>query len=121
MSGVLASCTDYSCETHSDVIMNTLGKIIEILKKCAYIAIPRKNANGKMGIPGWNEYVRPCKDKSIFWQDIWENAGCPANGQLADLRRFSRLKYHWAIKQAKRNVDEIQKENTAVTLRNKSF
>ena len=56
-----------------------------------------------------------------MWHDIWKNAGCPANGQLADLRRFSRLKYHWAIKQAKRNVDEIQKENTAVTLRNKSF
>ena len=59
MSGVLASCTDYFCETHSDVILNTLGKIIEILKKCAYIAIPRKSVNGKMGIPGWNEYARP--------------------------------------------------------------
>ena len=50
MSGVLASGTDYSCETHSDVIMNTLGKIIEILKKCAYMSIPRRKRKWK----NWN-------------------------------------------------------------------
>lgn len=121
MSGVLASCHDYCCKAHGDVIMDSLGKITEILKKCAYIAIPRQRVNGNRGIPGWNEYVRPYKDKSIFWHDIWKNAGCPASGQLADLRKSSRSKYHWAIKQVKKNADEILKENTAVTLRNKSF
>ncbi len=121
MSGVQAPCPNYSCKTHSNMIMDTLEKILEILKKCVYVAIPRQRVNGKKGIPGWNEYVRPYKDKSIFWHGIWKNAGCPASGQLADLRRFSRSKYHWAIKQAKRNADEILKKNTAVTLRNKSF
>ncbi len=100
------------------MIMNTLEKILQILKKCAYVAIPRQHVNG---IPGWNEYVRPYKDKSLFWHEIWKNAGCPASGQLADLRKFSRSKYHWAIKQSKRNVDEILNRNTAVTLRYKSF
>ncbi len=121
MSGVVAPCPDYSCKTHSNMKKNTLKKILEILKKCAYVAIPRQRVNGKKGIPGWNEYVRPYKDKSIFWHGIWKNAGCPASGQLADLRRFSRSKYQWAIKQAERNADEILKKNTAVTLRNKSF
>ncbi len=65
MSGVLASC-HYCCKAHGDVIMDSLGKIIEKLKKCAYIAIPRQRVNGNRGIPGWNEYVRPYKDKSIF-------------------------------------------------------
>ncbi len=74
--------------------MNSLENITEILKKCANIAIPRQSVNGKPGIPGWNEFVKPYKDKSIFWNDVWKNAGSPDNGQLADLRRFSRSKYH---------------------------
>lgn len=101
--------------------MNTLEKILEILKKCAYVATPRQRVNRKKGIPGWNEYVRPYQDKFIFWIDIWKNASCLASRQLADLRRFSTLKYHWTIKQVKRNVDEILKKNTTVTLRNISF
>ncbi len=75
-------------------VLITLVKHTDILKKCAYIAIPRHRVTGKKGIPGWNEYVRPYKDKSIFFNDIWKNAGCLASGQLADLRRFSRSKYH---------------------------
>ncbi len=70
---------------HIDVIMNTLGKLLEILKKCEYIAITRQHVNGKRRIRGWNEYVRPYEDKSIFWHDIWKNAGCLASGQLSDL------------------------------------
>ncbi len=46
MSGVLASCNNYCCKAHGDVIMDSLGKIIEILKKCAYIAIPRQRVHG---------------------------------------------------------------------------
>ncbi len=33
--------------------------------------------NGKRGVPGWNEFVKPYKDKSIFWNDVWKNAGSP--------------------------------------------
>ena len=57
--------------------------------------------NAKKGIPGWNSFVEPYKDKSIFWNDVWKSAGMPKNGQLAELRNFTRAKYHWAIKQVK--------------------
>ncbi len=70
MSGVLGSCHDYCCKAHGDVIMDSLGKITEVLKKCAYIAILRQRVNGNRGIPGWNEYIRQYMDKSIFWHDI---------------------------------------------------
>ena len=107
--------------SHDELIMNSLENITEILKKWANIVIPRLSVNGKPGIPGWNEFVKPYKDKSIFWNDVWKNAGSPDSGQLGDLRRFSRSKYHWAIKQVKTNADEFVKEKTAFTLRHKSF
>ncbi len=50
--------------------MNTLGKILEILKKCVYIAMPRQRVNGKRETPGCNEYVRPYKDKFLCWHDM---------------------------------------------------
>ncbi len=121
LSGAVTLCNDYSCTIHDVLLMNIWENITEILKKCANIAIPRQCVNGKRGVPGWNEFVKPYKDKSIFWNDVWKNAGSPASGQLADLRRFSRSKYHWAVKPVKRNADEIIKKKTAFTLRNKSF
>lgn len=58
MSGVLTPRPDYSYKTHSNMILSTLEKILEISKKCAYIATTRQRGNGKKGIPGCNEYVR---------------------------------------------------------------
>ncbi len=74
-----------------------------------------------LGIPGWNEFVKPYKDKFLFWNDVWKNAGSSDSGQLADLKRFSRSKYHWAIKQIKRNAYGFIKEKRAFTFRHKSF
>ncbi len=99
--------------------MISFENITEILKKCANIAIPMQSVNEKPGIPGWNEFVKPYK--SIFWNDIWKNAGIPDNWQLADLRMFSRSKCHWVIKQIKGNADEFVKEKTSFTLRQKSL
>ena len=73
------------------------------------------------GIPGWNTYVKPYKDASILWNDMWKQAGKPTNGPLAEKRRCARTKYHWAIKQVKRQKDSILLNNTANQLLNKSY
>ena len=57
----------------------------------------------------------------MFWHKIWKSAGCPATGQLADLRRFTRTRYHWAIKRTKRDADEYLLNKTANQMVNKSF
>ena len=62
------------------------------------LVIPVAKNNTKKGLPGWNEYVKPFKDKSIFWNDIWKSAGSPVTGQLATIRRNTRARYHQAIK-----------------------
>ena len=52
---------------------------------------------------------------------MWKQAGKPANGPLAEKRRCARTKYHWAIKQVKRQKDSILLNNTANQLLNKSY
>ena len=49
-----------------------------------------------------------------------QSGGKPDN-HLASVRRLTRAKYHWAIKQVKANTDNIIRAKTASLLQRKSF
>ena len=72
-------------------------------------------------ILGWSDFVEPFKERSLFWNEIWKLAGSPIQGQLPDIRRNTRAKYHWALKFVKKNADGIIKYKTASILEIKSF
>ena len=114
-------CNNPLCKIHDDIILEKLDEILDILIMCAHNTIPVNTLNSKKGIPGWNSFVKPYKEKSIFWNEIWKSAGKPIAGQLANLRKFTRAKYHWAIKQVKKEKDNIILNNTAQQLASKSF
>lgn len=50
-----------------------------------------------------------------------ENAGCPTSGQLADLRKSSRSRYHLAVGQIKQNSGAIIKDKAVNRLLGKYF
>ena len=114
-------CNNFMCNQHSSLIIDLMDEYMDVLIDCANIAIPKNRMKNKGGIPGWNTFVQPFKDKSILWNDIWKSAGCPRNGQLAQIRRLTRAKYYWAIKKVKRDRDKIILNNTAQQLANKAF
>ena len=98
--------------------------MLEILISSADQTIPKKcktNNSKKDIIPGWNDHVKPYRDKSIAWHNTWKNAGSPRIGPLADARRAAHSKYHWAIKPTKKQIDKIILEKTANNLATKSF
>ena len=117
----ILECNNFNCRTHHEYISNKLEEFIDILKFCANSTIPSKVCNGKKRIRGWNDFVAPYKEKSIFWNDVWKSAGRPSTGQLANLRRFSRNKYHWAVRKIKREDNEFFLNETAGQLAGKSF
>ena len=49
-------------------------------------------------IPGWNEHVKEHAEISKMWHEIWVQNGRPRVGYLANIRRKTRLKYHYAIR-----------------------
>ena len=49
-------------------------------------------------MPGWNEYVKDHAEMARFWHDIWVNQGKPNQGDIATMKRKTRLKYHYAIR-----------------------
>ena len=34
---------------------------------------------------GWNDFVKPVRDKSLFWSEMWKQAGCPHECDMMDI------------------------------------
>ena len=121
----IKNCTNLLCTVHNDLIYEKIDELLEILISSGDEVIPKKriSSNSKGGIMGWNDFVKPFKEKSIFWNNVWKNAGSPQQGELANVRRFARYKYHWALnlKKVRKQNDDIILHKTANQLLNKSF
>ena len=115
------TCLNYKCDRHNTIIMKTLHDIINVISFASECTIPKKKINSKPGMAGWNYYVKPFKDKSIFWSEMWKQAGCPQTGYISDIRKNTRAKYHSAIKYIKRNKDIFVKNKIANCLSNNKF
>ena len=95
----IENCNNLLCTSHNNEILQTLDELLDIMIISANGTIPTQTIKSdNKGIPGWNTYVKPYKDASILWNDMWKHAGKPANGPLAEKRRCARTKYRWAIK-----------------------
>ena len=118
----IKNCNNLLCNAHNDEILKILDDFVNIMIISANDTIPTQTIKyNKKGIPGWNSHVKQFKDASIFWNDMWKQAGKPVSGQLAEERRLARIRYHWAIKQVKRQKDNILLDKTAKQLLNKSY
>ena len=48
----------------------------------------------------WNDELDDLKEKSIFWHDVWANAGRPGSGIIHQIKSSCKLKYKSAIRHA---------------------
>ena len=115
-------CNNLFCTSHDDIIIEKIEELLEIMSCSAELTIPTKIISNKpRGIPGWNDFVKQYKDKSILSNELWVSAGKPTSGPFFEERKSARYKYHWAIKQVKKNKESIISSKTAQQLTNKSF
>lgn len=110
-------CKDKHCEIHSNVICNIYNSILQACIKSAELCIPHTKP-GKKCIPGWSQYAEGLKQESLYRHSLWKQAGCPSTGELADMRRDARARYHKAVKFLKREHDKIRMEKMAESLVN---
>ena len=116
------NCENHFCDSHNEILIDKMDEVLEIMEYSAEVTIPTRNvSNESKGIPGWNDFVRPYKDKSILCNELWVSAGKPTSGTLFDERKFARTRYHWAIKYVKKNRESIILNKTAEQLIQNSF
>ena len=111
-------CKDKLCKKHNAEISQLYHKVISACAMAADKCIPSTGSvNGsKKCIPGWNQYVSNEKQESLYWHRCWREAGCPRNGDLAEMMRITRARYHKAVKYVKKNRDKIRMEKMAASI-----
>ena len=103
------NCTNVLCSDNDHV--TSIQKLHDdIISACidASENIPTTRKNNK-NVPGWNEFISPLKEKTLFWRSIWINNGSPRHGHVADIMRRTRAKYHYAIRRIKNNSQLMKK------------
>ena len=69
----------------------------------ASVNIPSTKQNQKHKMSEWNENVQHSKEIALFWRSIWLNNNSPRQGIVADIMQITRAKYHYCIREVKKN------------------
>ena len=69
---------------HIDAINSYYENIVAALNQAASIAIQRVPSHSLK--PYWNDELDRLKNDSIFWHNLWDDAGKPSSGILSHIR-----------------------------------
>ena len=104
-------CRDFKCSKHTEFIKETHSKIVTICKEASDKTLTHTSQSKDVKIvPGWNEHVKEHADRALMWHNIWLNSGRPTQGYLANIRRKTRLKYHYALRHVVKENKQIRNE-----------
>ena len=70
---------------------------------------PRKPHSQAKSVPGWNEVVKPFREKAYFWHQVWASADKPLNTELHQIMKKTRNAYHFQIRKCKKAENLIIK------------
>ena len=110
-------CKSVNCTHHSADMIEFHDNIINACINSACETLPAKRSRScKNTVPGWTQYVEHARETSMLWHDIWKCNGCPREGHVANIRRSTRAKYHYAVKFVKQNEQLLRNNKLAKSL-----
>ena len=112
-------CTDVNCQLEEHIrdrdryVLDVLCAIMESSHQSIPLSSSGKPPSKQKTdqIPGWKENVAPAKSDALFWHSVWMSAGRPAAGELHRLISWTRNKYHYSVRKAKRLAATIKSRN----------
>ena len=69
---------------------------------------PDKNCEVESALPGWRNDLEPLRQDSLFWHFMWNQSGKPNTGQLYEVMKYVRNKYHYAVHKAKKLANSMR-------------
>ena len=107
------NCRDLNCqdEDHIGKLDEYATEVLTKLESSVEEFIPHIfNKDQRPNIPGWSEYIAPLKDKMNFWRFLWLSSGKSINTQVHFIYRRVRHQYHYAIRNIKRNTQNVKNQ-----------
>jgi hypothetical protein len=98
-------CSDTKHHSFIDSYCNDIISVLDNASHC----IPQTCISNKYRVPGWNDFIKPYKQESIFWHRLWVIHGKPKTGVIVDNMRSSRREYHYAIRATRKHDNAIRK------------
>ena len=105
------------CEAHTNErdshVLDILCTIVETSHECIPLSSRHSRIRGRtwQSLPGWTQNIAPLKQDSLFWHSVWISAGRPPSGSLHQFMVHTRLKYHSAVKAAKRAAANLRENS----------
>ena len=123
LSEEVLQCSSLNCSNakHYYELVQFSDDLCRVMKGASSISIPKHRNKKVREVPGWNENVKVYKDRSMYWCNIWKEAGCPVNCELDNVRKYARSQYHAAVRYVKKNKEKILKNKVKYDLENKNF
>ena len=112
------ACQDVHCRDadHSQLRDSYMLDILTAIKEASHSSLPMyggcwlKDNRPGVNIPGWSREVKPHRDESMYWGELWKSSGRPTTGWLHGMYIEARRQYHKAIIRVKRNREKNQAE-----------
>jgi hypothetical protein len=109
-------CNNLMCQSHGDSIQKFHDAIISACTLASSNCIPKTGMSKHPVVPGWNDHVEHKRQQSLLWNFIWKCNGCPKTGIIADIRRSTRARYHYAIRSIKKDKEKCISKKIAEAL-----
>ena len=110
-------CNDHNCHVHCKAIESLY---VNILDACidASRCIPHTSPCGQKVIAGWNDEAEQLKREALSWHKVWKESGRPHSGDLAEIHRMSRARYHRVVRQLKKNANSVRMQKMVQAISN---
>ena len=115
-------CQDMHCKDslHSELRDSHMLDILTAIIESSHLSLPMyggcrvgENRPG-VNVPGWSREVKPYRDDSIYWGDLWKSAGRPNAGWVHERYGEARRQYHHAVLRVRRKREKHQAEELLV-------
>ena len=101
-------CANVKC--HSNDADTFITGILECVQSAASSSLPSSSSSksssssSNQKLPGWKDFVKPFRDDSYFWHQIWTSAGKPINIELQRITKRTRNMYHYQYRKTEGKI-----------------
>ena len=108
----LFKCTNINCTRHiTDLTLyynNILTACVDASDTCIPKTGPKCDTKPYKTIPGWSDHIEHLRNESLMWHHYWRDAGRPHQGNIAEMHRITRARYHRAIRHTVKDQDKFR-------------
>ena len=106
-------CNDVKCnsDAHKRQIDAYCKSLLDVIDMTTSSTIPPVSRPTEKKLPGWLDAVKPYQDEARFYHAIWVSYGEPRDCPLHDSMKHTRNAYHYAVRRAKRNEEQIKNKH----------